>query len=273
MEQTLSDRHKRRVIGLFDRIAGGFDNPSQRFFPFAGDRLANRLQPKPGDKVLDVATGTGAVAVGLAQAARNGRVFAIELSEPMLDRAVANVRKMALDNVDFHNMDAEQLEFRNGYFDGVACGLAIFLFPDPAKAVAEWLRILRPGGRAAFSAFGEGAFSGLFDDLAARLDATGTPVESGWFRRMAPEECVELLTSGGFVEAEVETAQVGYHLANAVDWWEVVEHTSLAALVDSLPAEQRESMRKDHLRAVEKLMGEEGLRVDVEVHLTRGRRP
>jgi ubiquinone/menaquinone biosynthesis C-methylase UbiE len=63
---------KQSVTNIFDTVAPGYDSEALRFFPFCADQIANELNPKPGQKILDVATGTGAVAVALAQAVRPG---------------------------------------------------------------------------------------------------------------------------------------------------------------------------------------------------------
>jgi ubiquinone/menaquinone biosynthesis C-methylase UbiE len=63
-----AEQQKLEVRKLFDALAAGYDNPSTRFFPFCADRLVDLVDPRPGTRVLDVATGTGAVAVPLPQA-------------------------------------------------------------------------------------------------------------------------------------------------------------------------------------------------------------
>ena len=125
---------------------------------------------RPGSKVLDVATGTGVAAIAFAQAVRpGGRVTAVDISADMLDRAAANITKMALDNVDLHQMDAERLDFRAGYFHSVVCSYGLFFLPDMPAALREWVRVLRPGGKLAFTSFETSAFQPMLDDFVARL--------------------------------------------------------------------------------------------------------
>ncbi|MEK7696722.1 MAG: class I SAM-dependent methyltransferase, partial [Pseudomonadota bacterium] len=71
-----------QIARVFDLVAGDYDSPALRFFPFCADRLIARLRPTPGEKILDIATGTGAVALSLAQAVGPaGRVTGIDLAE------------------------------------------------------------------------------------------------------------------------------------------------------------------------------------------------
>ena len=142
-----AQQHKDKMRRVFDTLAPVYDSPATRFFPFCADRLVSYVRPRPGSKVLDVATGTGVAAIAFAQAVRpGGRVTAVDISADMLDRAAANIGKMALDNVDLHQMDAERLDFRGGYFHSVVCSYGLFFLPDMPAALREWVRVLRPGG-------------------------------------------------------------------------------------------------------------------------------
>jgi len=92
-----AEQHKQRVTSVFNDASQDYDNAALRFFPFTADRMVDYLQPHPGWKILDVATGTGALAIALAQAVGNeGRVMGIDLSEGMLARAESNIKKWTL---------------------------------------------------------------------------------------------------------------------------------------------------------------------------------
>jgi ubiquinone/menaquinone biosynthesis C-methylase UbiE len=273
-----AERHKAATAALFDRLAAGYDSPALRFFPFCADRLVRYVQPAPGQKILDVATGTGAVAVAMAQAVGpSGRVHAIDLSEGMLAKAQANVRKMALANVDFQHMDAGQLEFRKDYFHATVSSFGLFFLPDMAAALRDWARVTRPGGRVVFSAFGAGVFQPLLDRLVGQVLAQGgaLPELPGGLR--FPHErirdaaqCEALLRDAGLEAVAVETLQLGYHLKGVEDWWEVVSNSGLRTLVDSLPEARREAVREAHLAALADLVTENGLWLDVEVLVAVG---
>ena len=215
--------HKKQVLQIFDSIAPAYDCPATRFSPFCADRLVNYVKPKPGSKVLDVATGTGAVAVPFAQAiGASGRVTAVDFSAGMLDRAEANILKMALDNVDLHEMDAERLDFRSNYFHSVVCSYGLFFLPDMPRALREWVRVLRPGGKLAFTSFEETAFRPMLDYFIERLQAYGVELPDGPFgsRRISSlEHCRDLLHDAGLVEVAAECEQIGYHLSDENDWW------------------------------------------------------
>ena len=265
----------RRLAALFDATAGGHDDPALRFYPFCADVMADRLGLQAGARVLDVATGTGAAAVAAAQRIEpGGRVMAIDASEAMLDRAEANVRKMALSNVDLHHMDARRLDFRGGYFDDVLCSLALFYMPDMVAALADWMRVLKPGGRLAVALFAGGVFQPQADLLRRRLRECGCgDDEPQWGRVSTVEQCRALLQSAGAEDIQVEPVQVGYHLATADDWWAVVWNSVLRLPLDRLPRERLEALREAHLAEVAALASERGIWLDVPVLLGSARRP
>jgi ubiquinone/menaquinone biosynthesis C-methylase UbiE len=128
--------------------AAGYDRAfahvSARFVPF----LLRAACLAPGMRVLDAATGTGLVAeAALAAVGSTGHVTAADISPAMLERA--RERLGGVPNASFAVEDGQALSFPDGSFDAVLCGLGLMFFPDPARGLAEFHRVLRPGGRAA----------------------------------------------------------------------------------------------------------------------------
>jgi ubiquinone/menaquinone biosynthesis C-methylase UbiE len=194
----------------------------------------------------------------------------------MLDRAEANIRKMALDNVDLHEMDAERLDFKAGYFHSVVCSYGLFFLPDMQAALGEWVRVLQPGGRLAFSSFEESAFQPMLDDFIDRLHAYAVQLPQGRIgsRRITSlAHCRELLEQAGLEAIETELVQVGYHLRAENDWWEVVETTAMRGLLDQLPEQRRDDFRREHLAFVAGLKTDDGLWMDVQTRFARGDKP
>lgn len=114
----------------------------------AAARLVQHAAIKPGMHVLDVGCGTGVVAI---TAARLGtRTSAIDLTPQLLERARENARISEVE-VDFLEADAEDLPFADGQFDAVLSQFAHIFAPRPEVAIAEMLRVLKPGGTIAFT--------------------------------------------------------------------------------------------------------------------------
>lgn len=268
-----------RMISAFNLVAAGYDNAALRFFPFCADRLIARLNPATGTKLLDIATGTGAVALAAAQAVGDqGRVMAIDLAEAMLDRLQEKIVKFGIRNVDLHVMDAGSLDFRRDYFDYVVCSFGIFLLSDMSAALREWTRVLKPGGRVMFSVFGKKAFQPMMELFVRRMEHydvapadKDTPFAA--MQLAEPAHCRDLLSSAGLDEIEVAAEQLGYHLKDETQWWDVVWNSGMREWVEKIPPEQRESFRTEHLAEVRSLVGERGLWLDVETLLAGGTKP
>lgn len=122
--------------------------PIATFTTTAAASLVNFAGVKAGDKVLDVACGTGVVAI--TAACRGATVKGLDLAPALIEEARRNAALVALP-VEFAEGDAELLPYRDGEFDVVLSQFGHMFAPRPEVAVREMLRVLKPGGRIAFS--------------------------------------------------------------------------------------------------------------------------
>ncbi|WP_428422251.1 class I SAM-dependent methyltransferase [Methylibium sp.] len=134
----------------------------------------------PGERVLDVACGTGLVTLDAACAVGpHGRVLGIDLSGQMVDAAAQRASARQLPNVGFARMDAERLALPDAGFDVALCALGLMYMPDPERALREMLRVLRPGGRLVLAVWGERArcgWSALFGIVDAEVASDVCPL-------------------------------------------------------------------------------------------------
>jgi ubiquinone/menaquinone biosynthesis C-methylase UbiE len=101
--------------------------------------------PLPGEVVLDVACGTGVVAVAAARAVGpGGRVLGVDLADAMVHASRQRAQHLTLGQVAFERMDAEQLQLPDAHFDLALCALGLMYVPDPDTALRELHRVLRP---------------------------------------------------------------------------------------------------------------------------------
>ncbi len=269
-----AQEHKQRVVDLFDAIAGGYDHAVLRFFPFTADRVAGILEPRPGQKILDIATGTGAISIACAQAVKpDGRVIAIDLSQAMLDKALQNANRIGLDNVDQFQMDADSLEFRENYFDHSVCSFGLFFLPDMQKSLEEWKRVTKPGGKVVFTSFSETSFDPMAKLFIEQLESLGVELNNPPFaaqRLSDPKVCAELMHSTGLESIDVEIVQVGYHLQCIDDWWAVVWNSGMRGMVQRLDEQLQVEFKTQHLESIQHLVSDKGLWLNVEVLVTQG---
>lgn len=130
--------------GVAQLLLGGRLHPGG---PELTRRLADLLRIGPGDRVLDVASGLGTTA-GLLAAERGATVLGVDLSRRLVEAARSEALRSGLsERTRFAIGDAERLPARDAWFDVVLCECALCTFPDQGTAVAEFRRVLRPGGR------------------------------------------------------------------------------------------------------------------------------
>ena len=159
-----------RVSQVFDTVADDYDQSGVAFFaPIAG-RLVELLDPRPGERVVDVGCGRGAVTLPLARAVgQDGSVTALDVSPAMVAHTRAAAGAAGLDRVSVELGDATALRLPERSFDVLASSLVLFFLPRPAESLPGWLRLLRPGGRAGLTTFG------TQDDTWQAVDALFVP--------------------------------------------------------------------------------------------------
>ncbi len=140
---------KQQDADSYDPVVSQFDHFTTRLSEPLAAHLLNLAGISVSDRVLDVGTGTGVVALQIPQfPGFRGRVAAIDLSEGMLAHAKHKAHQQGSDKIiDFYKMDAEKLDFEGSSFDKVVSLYAVHHFPSPKAALSEMLRVLAPGGK------------------------------------------------------------------------------------------------------------------------------
>ena len=274
--QAPSDENVGRLELLRNAMAEGADREALRFSAFCADRFMTHLQLVPGDKILDVYTGTGALALAASQlVGPTGRVTAIDTAENMLARLEAKISKFGIANIDVHAMAGDHLDFRRDYFQHTACSLGFFWLSDPGAAMREWVRVTRPGGSVNLAVFAPQAFQPQLGLLLQRIAQVSgdllAPVS--WNQAFRREALLAFLQDAGLVDVVAQEEQLGYHLRDAQEWWEVIWHSALRQLVEQVPAAQRDRLRTEHLAEVAALATVDGLWLDVAVLFACGHKP
>lgn len=269
-ETTAPNDQKRRVMATFNTIAAAYDTP--RLVQRCAHRLVERAPLPLGTRVLDVATGTGGVAMAAAQrVGPTGRVVGIDLASDMLAYARQKLAAADLATVEFREGDAEHLDFPDQCFDVVLCAASLFFVPDMLAALREWGRVLAPGGYVGFCGFGPTFLQPLRDLWTTRLQQYGVaPAAFPWQRLADLATCQHLLDEAGFVQIEVQHEQLGYYLQTVEEWWEESwASPRRLAVLQFMPVQQAQ-FKAEHLAEVAALATAQGLWIDVDANFACG---
>lgn len=141
-----------QIRGAWEDIARGFDEFVTPQSTELGTQVVNRLGLQPGTRLLDVASGSGALSIPAARAGAD--VVAVDLAPGMTERLDARARAEGLSTLHAQTMDGHALELADDTFDVAVSVNGVSLFPDLARGLAELVRVTRPGGRVVIAAFG-----------------------------------------------------------------------------------------------------------------------
>lgn len=197
----------------------------------------------PGQRLLDVACGTGIVARTAADlVAPNGKVIGLDLNEAML--AVA---RRTRPGIEYHQGDAAALPFPDRSFDVVLCQLALMFFPDRAQALAEMGRVVTPGGTVAAVVPSrldtQVAFSAFVDLAARHAGPAAVSLLSTYFVCGDLDELTGLIESTGLKVTSAHT-HVGVYRAPSVDAFVTTEVES-TPLIERISDEVYQRIRTD----------------------------
>ena len=179
-----------------------------RLAPATG-RVLELAELRPGERVLDVAGGTGVLAIAAAaKVGRSGLVIGTDISEKMVEAARAAAAALNLSNCRFERGDAETLPDFGTRFDVGLCGLGLMYMPEPERALATLAGALVPGGRVVVSVWGPRKHCGwadIFPIVDARVQSEVCPM---FFRLGAAGQLARALEAAGLAQVRTESLSV-----------------------------------------------------------------
>ena len=187
--------------------------------------LVARLDPQPGQTILELAAGTGETGfLAAARIGETGRLISSDRSPNMVEAARRAGDELGLANVEYRVLDSEGLELEDSSVDGVLSRFGYVLKGDPPPALPEIRRVLRPGGRFAFSVWAERGRNPWMTLPSAVMVDLGhmqprTPERDDPFTRRSAEHTAALLADAGFPECEVDELPMRYRFADADELW------------------------------------------------------
>jgi ubiquinone/menaquinone biosynthesis C-methylase UbiE len=233
---------------------------------------------RSGDRVLDVACGTGVVArVAAERVGERGAVAAADLNPGMLAVARSLPAPRGA-TVEWRQADALELPFADQAFDAVFCQLGLQFFADRAAALREMRRVLRPGGHVVVMVWRAIDQSPGFAVLAAALERhiglDASSIMRAPFSLGDPEELSSLITDGGFEALDLRAETGAVRFASVERFVaSYVAGSPLAAPVAAAAPQARDALLAEVVAKLEQFVGGDELKFPIEAYLARARTP
>lgn len=240
---------KEQQKASWNRFAAGWkkwDPVTMEFLQPMKEAIINYLQPKDGQKILDIAAGTGEPALSIGAIIKNGVVTITDISEEMMEIAREKAIAKELTNIETVICDASDLPFENGSFDAVSCRFGFMFFPDMQLAANEIYRVLKPGGRFATTVwnFPEKNFwvTAIMGTIMRLMEIQAPPPEvPGMFRCCKPGRMRDIFEKAGFRNIEEKEILSTLKIKSANEYWEMM--TEIGASVVAALSQADDSMR------------------------------
>lgn len=263
MNEIKLNEFKKEIAAVYDRRQKSYDEgKSGNWHNDLACRLVECVDLRSGQKVLDLATGTGMVAIEAGKKVGSlGKVIGVDISSGLLAVAQNKIDTAQLNkNIILQLADIETLDFANNSFDCILCCSALPLLTNVPEDLRRWHSFLKPEGKIGLCVFASTAFiHGVVLQKVARnyginiimSDFTGTP-----------DKCHSLLSDAGYRNIEIITEQYGgyINLDSSADksWDTSLQHPHCYPLLDLSP-QKLEQAKNDYIQELESLVTEKGI--------------
>ena len=246
-----------------------FAHVSSHFLPF----VLRAAWLAPGYRILDVATGTGISAeAALDAVGPSGSVLATDISREMVEKARKRLSRTP--NAAVAVEDGQALTFPEASFDAVICSLGLMFFPEPARGLASFYRVLRPGGRAAVSVkvAVDRSYNFRINAVIARHKPGVADAVARLFALGDEARIKSLFSEAGFVNFETYTEKHTFVLPSFDAYYGPFERggASTGQLLATIPEAARHAVREEMRQALNDTGGP--ITIDVEHRIASGLR-
>lgn len=262
----------------YEDVAADYDRWLAAATAQFAEPLLDLADLSPGARVLDAACGPGVLTLrALPRIRPGGTCLGVDFSGRMIQ--IARTNAGGIRGVQFDEMDVEKLALPDGMFDAAVCGFGLMHFPEPAVALAELRRVLKPGGRIALSVWAElpkvEFMKLMLDAVKAAAPGAGFPPGPPMFGLGSEAALAPLLAGAGFVRPVYREAATQLSFPSFEAWWNalVLGAARLGGVVRALPEPAQVRLREDLRAATAARTGPQGLVLDGAAFLASAVRP
>jgi SAM-dependent methyltransferase len=269
---TNLDEYRKQSLQTWDKMSTGWH--SWRDFMWDAterirDWLVSELDPKPGQTILDVAAGVGDTGfAAAAKVAPEGRLISTDFSSGMVDASRQRAEELGVTNAEFRVLDAEKMDLDDDSVDRVISRWGYMLMADPAAALKETNRVLRPDGRLVFAVWGSADKNLWAATPGMVLIERGVipppePGAPGIFALADHDRIRELVTGAGFAEPKIEEVPFAFEYEDTDVHWRATNELAgpLAAAIAQLPEDEQAAVKKEVAGRMEQFRKGDGYEV------------
>ncbi|MDJ0578463.1 methyltransferase domain-containing protein [Crocosphaera sp.] len=255
--------YQQAIANLYNQRSGTYDQGD--FHPKLVDLLLSYLDVKPQQNVLDIATGTGLMAVECSKKVGDyGYVIGVDIAELMLKKAQEKAQILNLNNLEFLEADIENLELPKQKFERISCCAAMVMFNDISNLLNRCYDWLKLGGKIGFNYWSETSFieGYTLSKIAPKYNINFPH----WHKKIGSKEtCYNLLKSVGFKNIEIHQDQLGHYvnLETVKNKWQMminfpVNNNNLFPF-QTLSKEKLEAAKLDYYQELETRLTPKGI--------------
>lgn len=244
-----------RSKAVWDEMAPGWHARRDELWDFSrpiAEWLVHKLDPRPGDTVLELAAGVGDTGLMAAKlVGEAGRLISTDFAPQMVAAARSRAQEMGIRNVEFRVLNAERMDLEADSVDGVVCRWGYMLMVDPSAAFAETRRVLRQGGCLAFSVFATPERNPWASLVGRVLVIQGhisppDPKAPGIFAMADPNRIRELVAGAGFAEPEIEEMPFQWRFTDPESYWRFLLEAAgaISPVLRALPPAAQTAIRE-----------------------------
>lgn len=240
----------------FEYVANTYDEIP--FFKFSASHVVDVIKQHTSRStltVLDVACGTGNVALACAAQMKESSFDAIDISEGMLAKAKENASVNKLDNINFYVQDVTKLDSDKKYHI-ITCSYAMFFLPEAPRVLKSLVARLRPRGIVIFTSFTAQAFSPSDEILLPLLEKYGSKTAKEYdmdkWENLRHKKDIERLCILSYVtDMEIQTKEIRYGMS-IDEWWELLNNTGYKGMLMELSDEDYNRVKLEYYEAMSK---------------------